>query len=84
MKQVYYFTSPTCGPCRMLGPLMEELKSKMDIQKYSIDQPDGRDMAMQYNVRAVPTVIYVLDGQEIDRVTGANHAGIYLDKWQSY
>lgn len=84
MKQIYYFTSSTCGPCKMLGPLMEELKSEMIIEKISIDDPAGRDMAMQYNVRAVPTVVYTLDNQEIDRVIGLSHKGTYIDKWNSY
>lgn len=83
MKQIIYFTSPTCGPCKMLAPIMEELKADLNIKKIDVSDPLGADLAEDYGIRGVPTAIFLKNGQEIDRAIGAKSKQFYMDKWES-
>jgi len=79
MKKLIYFTAPWCGPCRQLGPIMQELSSQVVIQKIDVD--NNPDLAQQYGVRNVPTVILTSEGVEVTRKVGLNPKQIYLDMY---
>lgn len=68
-----YFWAPWCGPCLMVGPVMDELSKKYDgkvmIAKVNVD--DNTASASKYGVSGIPTVILFKDGKEVDRRTGA-------------
>lgn len=69
MKQILYFTTPWCGPCKMFKPKMEALKAEgLPIQFIDVDQQS--DMAQQYGIRNVPTTVFVNNGTETNRVIG--------------
>ena len=69
MKQVLYFSSPWCGPCRTFKPIMESLQTEMSITFVDVDS--SPQTAQQYNVRSVPTTVVLDNGMEIGRVVGA-------------
>ena len=69
MKQILYFSSTWCGPCRTFKPIIESLQSEISITFYNVDSSPQE--AAQYNVRSVPTVIVVQNGVEIGRLVGA-------------
>lgn len=69
MKQVLYFSSPWCGPCRSFKPLMESLQSEMSITFIDVDA--SPQSAQTWNVRSVPTTIVVQNGIEKGRLVGA-------------
>ena len=54
-----YFSAPWCGPCKMFGPtVMERVSTKgINVQKINVDE--NQDLAMQYSVRSIPTVVLV-------------------------
>lgn len=66
------FWANWCGPCRMLGPVIEQLAEqygdKAVIGKVDVD--DQAELAMRYGVMSIPTVIFFKDGKEIDRKVG--------------
>ena len=66
------FWAPWCGPCKMLGPvidgLAEELSGKAVVGKVNID--DEPDLAAKYGVVTIPTIILFKDGQEVNRLVG--------------
>ena len=68
MKQVLYFSSPSCSPCRTFRPVMESLQSEMSIS--FIDTEISPSTAQNYNVRSIPTVIVLKNGMEIGRAVG--------------
>ena len=69
MKQILYFSAPWCGPCKMFKPKMEALKAEgLPIQFIDVDQQP--DMAQQYGIRNVPTIVFVNGGAETNRVIG--------------
>ncbi|KAG6872374.1 hypothetical protein C0995_010188 [Termitomyces sp. Mi166 len=78
---VAFFTSATCGPCRMIEPVFERLAEEKGIKadgrgagfaKIDIDVGLGNSLASQWNVRATPTFMFFLDGKKVDEVKGAN------------
>lgn len=69
MKQLYYFSASWCQPCQILGPIMEQVAQKIQVNKINVDYEP--DLITKYGVRNVPTVILVENGQEVRRFTGA-------------
>ena len=66
------FWAPWCGPCKMLGPIIEQLGVEMDgkavIGKVDIDEEP--DLAARYGVMYIPTVILFKNGEEAARMVG--------------
>ena len=66
------FWAPWCGPCKMLGPIIEQLGDEMDgkavIGKVDIDEEP--DLAARYGVMSIPTVILFKNGEEPARMVG--------------
>mgnify|MGYP003394371038 CR=1 FL=1 len=67
------FWAPWCGPCKMVGPVVEEIaklyKGKIKVGKINID--DNSDTANEYSVMSIPTLILFKDGKELTRLIGA-------------
>lgn len=59
------FFATWCGPCRMVTPILEDLKSDMgdDVRVYKIDVDQNPHLAAQYQVRSVPTLMIFKDGK---------------------
>ena len=80
MLTVKKFSASWCGPCRALAPVMNEVKSKFDnvrFEEYDID--NFPQVAEQYRVSSVPTVIIEKDGLELERFTGLSSKMAYIN-----
>ena len=65
------FWASWCGPCRMLGPVIEQLDNQYpDVVVGKVNVDDEQELAMRYGVMSIPTVIFFKDGKEIDRKVG--------------
>ena len=62
------FYADWCGPCKMLSPILEELDGDIDILKINVDHHP--DLASEFKVMSIPTIIYFKDGKLIKRITG--------------
>jgi len=64
--------APWCGPCRVIGPVVEELANeyagKVKIGKLNADD---NSMAHKLGVSGIPTILFMREGKEVDRVVGA-------------
>jgi thioredoxin 1 len=76
------FWAPWCGPCRMVGPILEEIAaeqdSKIKIVKLNVDE--NQQYASQFGVFNIPTMILFKDGQEVDKIVGALPKNQLLDR----
>lgn len=76
------FWAEWCGPCRMVGPsieqLAEEYAGKAAIGKVDIEEND--DLATQYAIRNIPTVLFFKNGQLVDKMVGAAPKTAYEEK----
>jgi thioredoxin 1 len=75
------FWAEWCGPCRMLGPIIEELSSdyngKAIIAKLDVDT--NQKFAAQFGVRNIPTVLIFKDGELVNRQVGVSQKNVYAD-----
>ncbi|MFP3950408.1 MAG: thioredoxin [Candidatus Micrarchaeia archaeon] len=66
------FWAEWCGPCRMLGPIFEELSGEMEGVKFGkVDVSENQQIAQKFGVMSIPTIILFKNGKEADRLTGA-------------
>lgn len=67
------FWAPWCGPCRMVGPIVEELAKeytgRLKVAKVNVDE--NQQIAGLYGIRGIPTLVFFKDGQEVKRIVGA-------------
>jgi thioredoxin 1 len=65
------FWSPTCGPCRQLSPIIDEIKLEFDqVEVIKINVMESMDEATQYGVRALPTLVFLKDGEVVEKKIG--------------
>jgi thioredoxin 1 len=69
MRKLFYYSADWCQPCKMLGPVMDEVAKDIPVEKINIDYE--MDRARAANVSSVPTVILVENEQEVRRFVGA-------------
>ncbi|HZD57222.1 MAG TPA: thioredoxin [Anaerolineales bacterium] len=67
------FWAPWCGPCRMIAPVLEEIAhryaGKLIVAKVNTD--DNPEWAIRYGVQGIPTLLFIKNGEERDRLVGA-------------
>jgi thioredoxin 1 len=75
---IYHFWSPTCAPCKVIKPSIDDLKEEFDsVNWVSVNMHDDKeDYSQKYNVSVVPTIV-VVSGDSIERHSGTNIAGYY-------
>jgi thioredoxin 1 len=81
MKQILYFTASWCGPCRILGPIMESVKGQVNYSKLDVDVE--QDLAVKYKVRSVPTLVLIENGVEKNRLVGVHQSPEILKFYNS-
>lgn len=80
------FWAPWCGPCRIIGPIVESLgeeyQGKVKVAKLNVD--DNQSLAVDYQVMGIPTVIIFKDGKPVDKVVGAVPKKVLVDKLEHW
>ena len=64
------FYATWCGPCKMFGPIFEEVANEKNINFVKLDVDKYGDIARKYGVMSIPTIILFNDGKEVKRHTG--------------
>ena len=76
------FWATWCGPCKRLGPIIEEIAAEFDgkaiVGKCDIEEND--DLTEKFGIMNVPTVVFLKDGKEVDRVVGLAMKNVYEEK----
>lgn len=79
------FWAPWCGPCKMVGPVIEELAAEYEgkalIGKCDVDEND--DVAAEFGIRNIPTVLFFKDGKLVDKQVGSASKATYATKLES-
>lgn len=66
------YWAPWCGPCRMVVPLVEEIaEERSDIKVVKINVDEEQELAMQFGVMSIPTLVVMKNGKVVNQATGA-------------
>ena len=77
------FWAEWCMPCKMIGPIFEELTNEMDADKVTFTKCDvdtERNIAVKYSITSIPSILFFKDGQAMDQVVGAVPKRVLVDK----
>ena len=79
------FWAPWCGPCRMIAPIIEELANDYDgkAKICKVNTDEAQDLAVQFGVRSIPTILFFKDGELKAQLIGAQSKQIIADKLNS-
>ncbi len=76
------FWAEWCGPCKMVGPIIdqigEEYKDRVVVGKLDVDNND--DTTSKYGIRNIPTVLFIKNGEVVDKVVGAGAKNMFTEK----
>ncbi len=76
------FWAEWCGPCRMVGPIVEELAKEYDgkVVVGKMDVDENVDTPQEYGIRNIPTILFFKDGQVVDKQVGATQKSVLAAK----
>ena len=76
------FWAEWCGPCRMVGPIIEDLSEEYNgkalIGKVNVDH--NGEISMKYGVRSIPTILFIKNGEVVDKQVGATTKAVLEQK----
>ncbi|MCB0611874.1 MAG: thioredoxin [Phaeodactylibacter sp.] len=76
------FWAEWCGPCRMIGPIIEELskeyEGKVVVGKVNVDH--NPEVSMKFGIRSIPTVLILKNGEVVDKQVGVTTKKVLVDK----
>ncbi|OGO66620.1 MAG: thioredoxin [Chloroflexi bacterium RBG_19FT_COMBO_50_10] len=80
------FTAVWCGPCKMLDPLITQLSQDWDgkVKVVKLDVDENTNLAMQYGVMGVPTLILFVNGNPVQRLSGYQPKDRIVSKFEAY
>jgi thioredoxin 1 len=75
------FWAAWCGPCRMVGPIIDELSNEYDGKAIvgKVDVDSNQEFAAKYGVRNIPTVLLFKNGELVDRKVGVSSKQVYAE-----
>jgi len=75
------FWAPWCGPCRMVGPIVEDIASdyqdQVKVFKFNVDE--SSDIASRYGIRSIPTLIVFKEGQPVETLVGTSPKSVLAE-----
>lgn len=76
------FWAEWCGPCKMIGPIIDEIgkeyQDRVVVGKVDVD--NNNDATAKYGIRSIPTVLFIQNGEVVDKVVGAGAKSLFTEK----
>ena len=79
---VFDFWAPWCGPCKMVGPIIDELAKEYEgrVIMGKCDVDENSDLPAEFGIRNIPTVLFFKDGALVDKQVGAVAKPAFVEK----
>ena len=74
------FWAPWCGPCKMIAPVYEYLAEKFDAKFTKVNVDQNQQLARDYNVRGIPTILAIRNGKVVDSIVGSKDLDTFITK----
>jgi thioredoxin 1 len=84
MVSILYFSTTNCVPCKSFKPIVQQASAETGININYIDAVSNPSMTNAYSVTSVPTIVFLRNGQVIDRFTGAMPKQLLVNKIKHY
>jgi thioredoxin 1 len=85
MVEVKKFYGQWCSPCKLLTPVIDEIKSELSGVKFTdVDVDDNQELTTKYAVRGVPTIVIEKNGKEVKRFVGLQQKGVLVNEIKSH
>ncbi|MDR0968616.1 MAG: thioredoxin [Holosporaceae bacterium] len=78
------FYADWCGPCRVISPFLEEIQSEKNVEVVKVNIDESPNLASQYNVMSIPTLIIFKKGEKMSTNVGAASKARLIDWIESY
>jgi len=79
------FLATWCGPCRLVSPIISELAKAYDglITVGKCDVEENEDLALEFGIRNIPTILFFKNGQVVDKIVGAQSKAMIEEKFKA-
>jgi thioredoxin 1 len=85
MKRILKFEAEWCGQCKALAPILKRvLENHTDITLTTVDIETEEETTLKYNIRNLPTLIFIKDDIEVGRTSGVLTANVLEDKIKEF
>jgi len=73
------FWAEWCGPCRVIGPVLQTISEEQDVTVVKVNVDDNSELGAEYGIRSIPTILVFKDGEQVEKLVGAQSQKTFED-----